>query len=476
MNFATRARFRWLLLLFALLPAAAVWAQAPDKTPDQAQQLSAFDRTLDRIDHELKTSRPGEETLHQWVKEITNGKSLASTCATDAEQQLNKVKQDVTSLGKPVKGESRDVVDRRRSLDEKKNTLEKRQASCRLLMQRADDAMSRVTNAQKERLARHLFARGPSFYSVLVDNWQQPAVCVTVRHLMFNWVQEHHWRVSFAGRFRRSLMTTLGHYMPQLLFSMAAAAFMYFTMEQIEPLPFLGVLAYGLPPYFLLITGIHLFLAPSPPGELFLDVPPESAKALARRLQVLATLVFVGYLLFATLLTQSFPESAVRLARGVFVAALVLNMMWALFLFGRMPGSFVGSLWLRVPLHLLLLAVVASEWLGYRNLAILGFRTVLGTLLALGLLRFIGRLLSDFYDSMDEGRQAWQRRLRQAVGLKPGDPMPGLVAVRATTSVLLWAAFVLGILRVWGLSETAVAQVQGYLINGFTVGSLHIIP
>jgi potassium-dependent mechanosensitive channel len=511
-NFATRARFRWLLLLFALLPAAAVWAQAPDKTPDQAQQLSAFDRTLDRIDHELKTSRPGEETLHQWVKEITNGKSLASTCATDAEQQLNKVKQDVTSLGKPVKGESRDVVDRRRSLDEKKNTLEKRQASCRLLMQRADDAMSRVTNAQKERLARHLFARGPSFYSVLVDNWQQPAVWlrsaekfvvsdsglkqisgvqrvilvivlfvglaagVTVRHLMFNWVQEHHWRVSFAGRFRRSLMTTLGHYMPQLLFSMAAAAFMYFTMEQIEPLPFLGVLAYGLPPYFLLITGIHLFLAPSPPGELFLDVPPESAKALARRLQVLATLVFVGYLLFATLLTQSFPESAVRLARGVFVAALVLNMMWALFLFGRMPGSFVGSLWLRVPLHLLLLAVVASEWLGYRNLAILGFRTVLGTLLALGLLRFIGRLLSDFYDSMDEGRQAWQRRLRQAVGLKPGDPMPGLVAVRATTSVLLWAAFVLGILRVWGLSETAVAQVQGYLVNGFTIGSLHIIP
>ncbi|HKJ10188.1 MAG TPA: mechanosensitive ion channel domain-containing protein [Gammaproteobacteria bacterium] len=508
MNAATRACFRWLLLMVALLPVAAAWAQAPD----QAQQLSQLDRTLDHIDRELKAGHPSEDSLHQWVKEITTGKSLASSCVTDTEQQLKKVKQDITSLGKPVKGESSDVVARRRSLDEKKNTLEKRQASCRLLVQRADDAMSRVTALQQQRLARHLFARGPSFYKVLVDNWQQPAVWLrsaerfvvsdsglaqitavqriilaaillvglatgfAVRHLMFNWVQEHHWRVSFAGRFRRSLLTTLSHYMPQLLFSVAAAAFMYFTMGQIQPLPFLGVLAYGLPPYFLFIVAIHLFLAPSPPGKLFLEVPPGPAKALARRLQVLATLAFVGYLLFATLLTQSFPESAVQLARGVFVPALMLNMMWALFLFGRMPGSFVGSLWLRVPLHLLLLAVVACEWLGYRNLAIVGFRTVLGTLLALGLLRFIGRLLSDFYDSLDEGRQAWQRRLRETVGLKPGDPMPGLVAVRATTTVLLWAAFVLGILRVWGLSETAVAQVQGYLVNGFTIGSLHIIP
>ncbi|MGA7802110.1 MAG: mechanosensitive ion channel domain-containing protein [Gammaproteobacteria bacterium] len=508
MNLIARAGFRWLLLMVVLLPLAAAWAQ----TPDQAQQLSEFDRTLDRIDHDLKVGRPGDDVLHQWIKEIAAGKSLASACASGAEQQLEKVARDINSLGKPVPGESRDVVDRRRSLDEQKNTLEKRQASCRLLVLRSDDAMSRVNDLQKRILAQRLFARGPSFYRVLVDNWAQPAVWLrsaenfvvrdsgleqiagaqrvallivlfvalaagaALRHLMHNWVQERHWRVSFAGRFRRSLVTTLGHYTPQLLFSVAAAAFMFFAFDADKLLPFLGVVAYGLPAYFLLIAAIHLFLAPSPPGELFLDLPPESARALGRRLQVLATLLFVGYLLFATLLTQSFPESAVRLARGVFVAALVLNMMWALFLFGRMPGSFVGSLWLRVPLHLLLLVVLGAEWAGYRNLAVMGFRTVLGTLLALGLLKFLSRLLTDLYDSLDEGRQAWQRRLRQAVGLKPGDPMPGLVALRVTTSVLLWAAFVLGILRVWGLSETAVAQVQGYLVNGFTVGSLHIVP
>ncbi|HKK13868.1 MAG TPA: mechanosensitive ion channel domain-containing protein, partial [Gammaproteobacteria bacterium] len=70
----------------------------------------------------------------------------------------------------------------------------------------------------------------------------------------------------------------------------------------------------------------------------------------------------------------------------------------------------------------------------------------------------------------------WQRRLRKTLGIGASDPLPGMVAVRVLTTMVLWVVFILSILRIWGLSAPVVQKVQGYLVNGFNVGSLQIIP
>ena len=64
---------------------------------------------------------------------------------------------------------------------------------------------------------------------------------------------------------------------------------------------------------------------------------------------------------------------------------------------------------------LLLLGALVAAGLGYVNLAALMLRGVILTLVAVGLTLLLARMLSEFWDSLDEGRDRWQQALRRAI-------------------------------------------------------------
>ncbi len=508
----------WLAALcLALLAAAPLAANAQgsagatDQNANEDAKVQALDKRMDRLEPQIKRGSRSEDLLKRWAREVNEVKAGAAECVSTTDESLQGVSADIKSLGPPVKSEAADVTRKRRTLAAHQDALEKRLANCRLLLLRTDDAITSISQQQKELLAQRLLTRGPSFIALLKDNWQQPAAWLTstktfllmnsglsdveayqlgilgailvvvglfayaLRRRALAWVERRQWDRNFSSRFNRALVTTFGHYAPHLLLSGAAAVFFLAVTNDVSPVPFISVVAYGLPAYFLLVTLIHLFLAPCPPGRPFLNYPTHTAKQLARRLKVFVLLAFLGYLLFSTILAQSLPAPALLLARGVFAAIFILNLAWAVWLFGRMPGL-AGTRWLRAGLYLVLLATLVSEWLGYRNLSVTILRAVVGTLFALGMLALFSRLLAEMFDGLDRGRRGWHRALRSVLGLKPGDHFPGLVWLRVITTVSLWAAFALAALRLWGISETALQQVQGWLINGFTIGSLKIVP
>jgi len=300
-------------------------------------------------------------------------------------------------------------------------------------------------------------------------------VGIVLRRRLLEWATQRTWDVGFSDRLGKSLAMSVGRYLAPLLASGTAALFFVFTRDESMPLPFINLAAYGLPVYFLTVASIGLFLAPFPPAEPFIALPADTSRALAARLRVLALLGYLGYLGFGTLLAQSLPPQALLLARGLFVVLVVLNITWIVWLIGHI-GRLSRLRGLRTGLVLALLGALVAEALGYRNLSTAVLRALTGTLLAYGIFALTSCLFAELFERLNAGRYPWHQRLRRTLELADAQPIPGLVWFRITVSILLWALFLFALMRIWGLSDAAVLEVRGYLVEGFTFGSLKVVP
>ncbi len=479
----------------------------------QAQQtdLETFGKTLKTIEQRIAKRPLKQDDLVKWARRIAEGRPLALDCVEQGEAQRSKLDEDLASLGEYVAGEPRDVTRKRNEVKKAIKEVERQLAGCRLLVLRSEELQRTISQEMKAILARKLSAKGPSIGVLLMDNWQQPARWLSaskdfvrkhsgiplldpegwmalaasavisffaglwLRVRLLRRARSGSWSDDLTARFLRALLSTVGHQSPHLLTSAALAVTLYTLTGDVRPVPFINVALYALPLYLLTVTAIRLFLAPHPPAVLFVQVPAELAKPLARRLTVLALLAYVGALLFYTLLSQSLPESAFLLARGVFAAFLVLNLIWALWLIMRFPrlAAMRGINWL---VNLVLVGALMAEWVGYRNLSVTILRILLGTSIIVAATTFVGHLFRDFYDSLDEGSRRRARYIRRALGIRAGEHFTGLIWIRITTLLILWGSAALGILRVWGASDATLREISNYFMEGFTLGSLRIVP
>jgi small-conductance mechanosensitive channel len=488
---------------------AVLWAQSEDELEEITPEILA--RELDDIDSKLKLAIRSEELLGDWVKMVNQIKQIGTKCVPETEQALEKVNEDISSLGEGNISEPTEVINKRRELAKAKSKLDNRLATCKVLVLRSEELAPKITERRQRLLAQRLVARGPSIITVLKDERLRPAAWLAssrsfvqqhsvlrrlsvgalgvlvlvlvvavalgrlLRHWLRAWTLRHRWQKNFSSYLGQSVMTALSHYAPYLLFSVAAAVFFFFAARHMEPIPFGRLIAYGLPAYFLAAATTHVFLSPFPPAQSLAPVPKDIGAALVARLKVFFLLVFFGYLVFATLLAQELPEPALLIGRGALAIVFFLNLVWALWLLGQIPGL-AKTLWLRVVLLSVLLTALAAELLGYRNLSVWVLRDVIGTTIALGMIVLVARLFHELFDGLQTGRHSWHRRLRQAFGLKPGDRVPGLVWMRVLTTLSFWTIFALAVLRIWGLPDATMQRLYEWVFTGFTVGSLHINP
>jgi small-conductance mechanosensitive channel len=486
---------------------ASLWAQQDVKE----QEPEHLAQRLDRIERALARAPADRATIKEWFEVVDAIKNRGARCVPATEKNIEKATEDLYKLGQPVKGEPIEVIRQRKSLQKKKLALEKRLGTCQVLIQRGEQLLAKILQQGETLRAQQWLRRGPTISDLLRDERLRPATLVTasrtfvrvhggveqlsgerlpiflfalaaaallgrlLRHVLRGWAQRHLWHAQLSSQLGRSLVSSFAHYAPHLLLSTAAASFFFLTSGGVQSIPFLGIVAVGLLPYFLTLAIIHALLAPFAPAAPFFAIPSDAAAALARPLKVLALLVFLGYLLFGTLLSQSLPEPFSLLARAIFAMVLFGILTWAIWLLGRMLGV-THSLWLRIPLVLALFVALVVELVGYRNLSLLVLRWIFGTLFAAGLLMLLLRLSRGFYDGLSYGRAGWQRRVRQALTLQPDEPIRGLIWLRLLTSLFLWIVFGIALLRVAGLPRTLIHHLYVLATEGFTVGSLHIVP
>ena len=486
------------LALVLLLLAAAVHAAAPAER-------------LDAIEHGLAAADVGVDRLREWQRELTALRGQASACVTEREAAKARLQRSLEALADTSAGVSAPIRAQRDQLQRQIRAVETALAECRLQLVRIDDLAARVSARYKAAIAGRLVARGPNLLVLLADSWEGAAAWPgdSLRFLrdrsgledldkaastglllalaiglllgfaarrgltMFAARQPGH--TDLPSRLLLGAATSLAHYAPQLGAALGLALVSVSLWGEDTPAPFLARLFEALPGYLAALVTIRLFLAPPPPAGPIIALPGNTGHRLARRLKVLALLGLLGYLLFATLLSQTLPESLLLLIRAAFAGVLVVNLAWALWLVVRLPAlRKIRGLGLVV--NLVLLGVLVAEWLGYRNLSVAALRALFGTGLVLALIFLADRVLRDLFDSLDQGVHRWCRGLRRLLGLSEHEAFPGLLWVRIASALLLWGAGLFALLRVWGVSDSVLLQLRQWTFDGFEVGSLRIVP
>ncbi|MFA7388219.1 MAG: hypothetical protein WCZ87_11240, partial [Thiohalobacteraceae bacterium] len=410
-----------------------------------------FAEQLNEIGKQLDRERQTEGQLADWLEQIEVGRIQATGCMTRGEKALEGLREDLASLGEAAKGAPPELVRKRRELNADIAEQERKVGECRLLTLSSDELSERVGELRTAAQAERLLARGPSILVLLLNNLHNaPTYLAATR----SFIKEHagldnlsgaDWLslglvalgAALAGRLLRSRRVSLAapsagapaaapgvgvsllaatlHYAPRLFAAIAVAGYIALLTPPGGPVPFINVVLYSLPVYLFALLIIHMVFAPKAPVRRLAQIDSPHAHRMARRLRVLALLSYLGYLLFSTLFAEHLPEAAYLLTRGLYAALLFMNLIWALWLFARIRRQ-DELRWLGLLTALVLVTSLGAEWLGYRNLAQAIVLVIAGSLLALGLLTLLTRLMHEFYDALEQGTGPCRLRQRHAKG------------------------------------------------------------
>ncbi|MCO6413323.1 MAG: mechanosensitive ion channel family protein [Thiogranum sp.] len=484
---------------------------AQAQTDANGENSATISKSLDRIEATLKQRNSDVQDLDEHISSMTRYRTWAQSCIDREEQALVKLDAQLEVLGEAVKGESKDVSRQRDSLGQEKSKTEKTLSTCQVILQRTSQLAADANAIKKARLAAELTARGPNVIALMLDNWHNPAAWVEasksfvlensgledisfrdllllafaagvavagggyLRKRIRNRLQRLDAPQSSSDLFYRSLLFTLQRYVQALMVALVAAGFFYLEAAGRDTVSFINIVAYGVPLVILLLAFIDLFFKPAETEQHFAAKVSATATQLRRRLKVLVVLIFVGYLLFSTILAQSLPEPALLLTRAIYGVFMIINLIWISWLIGRFQHS-GRQLVFRLAVSVLFIITLSAELLGYRNLSVYVFQILIGSLTALGLYKLFSDLLRDQLDSLDQDKGRWQHRIRNLLGLKPDQRVPGLVWLRVVVTLFLWGALASALMLIWQVPEATIENLIGYLRNGFTIGSFDIRP
>jgi len=497
--------------LFLLLKVPVAWSAAAAEEV-QVEKIRALGEQVTLIETELKNRAYDQKELAKVTKSLIDYKTRASDCTARAQDALKKIDADLKQLGEQKDKESAEVAQQLKTHKEKRAAAEARLAECTALDLHIESVHDALRNELKRQLEAQMLSRGPDILELAGRNFKQPVswVAQALQYIrdkgwLFNaatrpqiigliatlliaillgwflrrrglpWAASRSWPDSYGGYFACSFMATTFYYAPQVFGTLALSVYMWVLTRGVEPAPMFSTLAYALS--FLVVTSlvIRIILSPVAPGRTLVNVAPPVAEKLARRLQVLAVLIFFGYLLIGTLFGASLPDYANSLARRVLRLLVAINIIWVLWLFRHLTGL-LHRAWFRHTLTAVVVFAVLADLSGYYYLGGWLLRSVFGTLIAYGLVSTLLRLSNEFFGGLETARAPWQQWTRRLLGLPATERLPGFFWLRVLVNAGLWVFLIWLLILVWDLSSSAVQEMRGFMGEGFQIGFLHIVP
>jgi len=501
MNFIKR-----IVITLLLFSTAAFVAHADEET-----QLEKLSKQIKTITYKLDRGEFDQADLAKWTKIVIKISSEASVCIADNETKINKLQESIDGLGEKVKDEAAEVTKQRNNLQKEKEQLDKALAKCNLYNQTGEKASEHISLAEKSYFQEKYLIRGPHIYTLVVAYIKSPFELITdsgtffwmhagiqelvatdaliffaiviltiliglwIRRVLLKLNHRIEWQDDFPEQFAQATLTTFAHYLPWLFGASSAALILYIVTRDISPTPFITTLTIGLLIYLAFITAVRFIFSPVKPARTFIDFTPGIAEKLSRRLHILAFLSFLGYMAFYTVFSESIPELNRLLLRDIFSLLFVLNLIW---LFTVLIGSpkLEKLRWLFIVLIIVFALSLVTEWAGFRNLGLIGRRTILLTFIVFAVFLTTSKLLRDLFDAMDDGTYNWCKRLHEKLGVEDKKTLPGLVWIRLTTTIILWGGFGYILLSSFDQTGGIIEHTRNYLINGFQIGEFRIVP
>jgi potassium-dependent mechanosensitive channel len=508
MYFSTICRLLLTSPIVMLVFASPAWSSEVDY---DETWLTSAKTTLESASKTVQAT-VGQELDAGYLEDIKNKllpiREQAQNCVTQTEAAAQRRREDIHALGAKLSQEAADISRARNSLEQEREALEKQLASCQFILIQAKDIKEKVAAIEQATLTKTLLIKGPATRVLFQDTLNHPKVWwrlsqhfvtaqsglqsladADVMTLLVSMVLgllmgRRFYQLWLTSKkppcvdkctgFMLALKSCSARLLPGIGASAATAMFLSLDLP-VMPMPFITQLAYGLLIYVLIVGLIRAMLHPDLPARHYLTMAETTARVLAKHLQRLLALGLLGWLFFGSEFSAALLETQYWLARSVYGTFLFLNLVWVLWSIGRVP-ALDGTAKIRLLLLAVLTITLGAEWLGYRNLSVFTLIGLLGSLLGIGVVWFINTLMNDLFDGMDYGYQPWQTRLRQQLGLKDVEHIPGLIWLRLIASAALWSALALWILRVWGVSHQGIDLIMTFLQEGFWMGSFRMIP
>jgi small-conductance mechanosensitive channel len=495
-----------IVITLLLFTAAAFVAHA-----DEESQLEKLSSQIKTITNKLDRGEFDQEDLAKWTRVAIKISSEASVCIADNETKIKKLQVSIDGLGEKVKDEAAEVTKQRNSLQKEKEQLDKALAKCNLYNQTGEIASEKIKLASESYFKEKYLVRGPHIYTLVVAYIENPFELITesgtffwghagvqeldttdaliffaiviltvltglwIRRVLLKLGHRIEWQDDFPEQFAQAALTTLAQYLPWLFGASSAALILYIVTRDISPTPFIATLTLGLLIYLAFITLIRFIFSPVKPAQTFFDFTPGIAEKLSRRLHILALLSFLGYMAFYTVFSENIPELNRLLLRDIFSLLFVLNLIWLFTVLISSP-KLEKLRWLFIILIIVFALSLITEWAGFRNLGLIGRRTILLTFIVFAAFLTSSKLLRDLFDAMDDGTYDWCKRLHEKLGVVDKKTLPGLVWIRLATSITLWGGF--GYILLSSLDQTGaiIEHTRNYLVNGFQIGEFRIVP
>jgi len=443
------------------------------------------------------------------VLQVQGYLAQGKNCVHAVGQELEQIDTTLAALGEKVTGESREITRERAGLQTQKNQAEVRLAQCRLLTLRATDLDQKLNDIKREVFTRDLFSQGPGFFELVrrpelnLEHWPSAVTTFLLSGAAFSSLKPYHFLLVFlfAG-----MGLFLGSRIDSLLFQQASQIeqkgfyfdFLRMLSQRKKTFQLLGVLGgVSLSLHFILkdlqppsclpaaVNSIILVLILSGFGKFYGKVlAGEQDNGSVVNFSIVKTIRFQLFAIFSGLLFFVFtsplstvlPDTVFLLVRALVVMLWYGILLWVFWLFCSFSRFKVQRRTVRIFLVFVLGGVILAELSGYRILASHILAGTSGTIVLLFLLSLCMFAISEIVGGFGRGRYLWQQTLRKRLGIETSQVFKGLIWTGSLLKLSLVVVFFYCILRLWGLSRIYASTFYDWLVEGFSVGTVTIVP
>lgn len=507
----------WLLLgqVFTLHAAEALGEESYFPFPDTDSSMESgreewlgLKERLDEIEKALQGGE-GESVpkLQARQQETTALKESVSVYVETLKSRHQQLKSTLETLGEPVAAEAEAIAEQRQQVIEQRDHIAGLLVGYRLLLMQADELHQKLDERRQHLLTERLLARGTDSITLLSGD----------RELLKGWFsQSHHYLSTGSGlelltqkqlfnlvvllliavvlgvllrrkcmawcsisydkryRYAQMVLAALGHYAPYFLVALVMALNAQLVLSS-APHSLAYLLGLSLPLFLAGWALLHFLFRGSDGSDALFALPGAIGRRLGRNLKLLLLLGYLASLMRGAGLLAQMSEAAKQISQDLFVVLTVLALLGV----GRNLNRLMLERGVRGVYGLLLLllgSAMVAELSGYRNMAYWLLRLILGTGVIVFMAWLSGHLLKEFFEGFRSGRFWWQKGLRRVLGYGVDEAMPWLGWIYALAVIVLWLLAAYGVMKVWGISGKTMESLLGYLLDGFQVGSLTIVP
>ena len=400
-----------------LLPGIATAAQIDDL---QAE-LKRFDQTYKENAGALSNA-----DINQAIKDLAGLKNKVDDNLVEQQSQIQNLKNQLQSLGEPSDADSKEVREKRNSLQKQLEKNEALSAQYKLFSIQIEDHQKTYHELRQTLFKKRLLNRGPAITEllrpVLVEGgnpfvlvteiitqhhglnaftlydgvalliWLLIASAISIwsRKKLIAWASSQQWKSQPLDQFLEALVITFARYFPRLLISLVLAVFVHNIVPDDKSYSFIKVFTTALPVYFVLRFVAELILLPKRPARRVLQIDDDVARKLLRWSRLFINVLFVAAVVMAAIYEQAPGEKAVLFAQDL-AAIILIPLALKLLLVAAKIRQLAKYNTARIAVMFLMTVSLVVQLLGYRNLTFQTLRIVLSLILLYLALRYLVR-------------------------------------------------------------------------------------